>query len=414
MAIQILKGGLKKEVQKPQIPINKEESTTDAIIRNIKRAPVTVAKLAGVPGDIYTALTGDEAGAITSKDIESGIERLTGSEKGAFKPKGSLEEFGDMLISDAPFLAFSAATGGLGALLPATARSVGANVGIKAAQESGFGPVGQIFGSILGAKAPGKISSVAKNFIKKNPQQTTKNLLTHMQKAATENYNKSNATLKNVKGDVGQLPNELLEIVKDVNFIPNKKNLSAALDIERVFEDIEAGKLSINDAKKYAQNFKNEGYNKNHSMNITNAYKRAGKTLRDWIYGLEDQVGEGITQYKRADQLHTLNKSQQEFERIVNSSAQLRNLWNKSFLNSAFSYGTKKLGTIPASRAYRYWREPETRQYLKEIYDAIELGSDKEAIIAMNKLGKSAIEYQNKELDNKEPKKFKILKGGLR
>lgn len=418
MAIKILKGGLKAlEPEKELLTsLKKPESISESIVRNVSRIPLSVLKpVAGVQ-DIYEGITGDkEGGWFNSEQLERGYEKLTNAPKGYYKPQGTFEELGDMIVSDAPFIAASALTGGLSALAPSLARSVGANVGIKGAQEAGFGTVGQIVGSILGAKSPAKIQSIVKGF-NKNPKIATKNLLTHMQKAATKSYDSSTKELHNIKGPVKELPKNLQNIVEDVGFIPNRKNISAARDIENVLEEMYGGKLDINKAKKYSQKFKSEGFNKNHSPEIKNAYKKAGMTLRDWIYDLEPEIGKGISDYKRANELHTLNKAQNKFEKIINESASAKNLFSSSFLSSLISGGVKKAGLIPVSRAKKFWREPEAREYMKEIFDAIDFGADKEALIAVHKLGKSAKEYQDKikGLQEADKPKFKVIKGGLK
>lgn len=353
----------------------------------------------------------------STESLRSKAEEKIGYKKGSLKPEGNIENLVDMIGQDLPFLAASYLSGG-GALLPSLARSAGANIGIMGARGLNLGPLGEIAGSLIGSKlskTPGKIAGIAKGFGTKAVKQSKRNLLTHMKDVTRNSYTESENLLKGKSADVKPLENVLSKQFDDIAArFDTKENAQALKNFGKVFDDAYNGQLDINLAKKFKQSFSNEARNQSHTPWMKEQYRQASDHMRDWIYSQEESLGKGISDYKRANDLHALVKTQEGFEDLINKSSSLKSILSKSFLKSAFANGLKLTAIKPSSRVYRFFQEPEAKAYLTDLFSALATDQEKEAVLALNKLGKSAIQFEknDKNNNNEKPKGFKVLSGG--
>jgi len=348
----------------------------------------------------------------TTNELRNKVSEKTGYERESLQPKGFGEEVIDLTAGNLP-LAFM--TGGLSAAT--VGRDLLGSAGQLTARKAGLGTPGEIGGAIIGANLPELAkwggTKILNAFGKSASKQKPQNVLSHVKDVTRENFNNSTEALKGKSGPAAELVDSFEKYYDDISVgFENAENKQALKDFSHAMNQISEGKLDINKAKLLKQSFSNEAYNKNHSSGIREKYRQAADTIKGWIYGQEETLGQGISDYKRANELHTLVKDQEKLERIIDSNATLSSLLSKSFLKSIFSTGVKVGGIKPISRAARFFGTPEAQKYWGQATKALAIDNKDAVVSSLTKLGRGAIEFSAKNVSN-IPRGIKVLSGGL-
>ncbi len=257
------------------------------------------------------------------------------------------------------------------ALLPGSiwanaGRELTASAGGQAAEEAGFGPEGQLVGSLIGGYAGSKaVNKVASKYFQKGG--TIENLEKLAEKTESQLYSKQkklgekSVSAPKYQRQLNQLYNEIV----DDSGIPSTTKNELIEKMKTYEQDIAGGKLKpnklaertkqINSAYKFAKNSNEKNYLKRIQKEMFEEADRIGKSRKQWYKSYSDARSIGRAQSYKLELPEMIDETPKLLKFIPNRLAQ-------AVVGVTGALGANKGGQILGFLS----ESPQTRQLLQQ------------------------------------------------
>jgi len=340
------------------------------------------------------------------KNIGKAVESFVGK-KGYLDPQYPYEKTLDKFVNFVPRIIIAGSSwpsAALGAVLSVE--------GDEAAEALGFGPVGQMAGSLLGG-ALGNVFAKGKGLSKVEELAT---------KAKDKNYAIARNIAPKIKVDASELGNKLENYIEEASrTLPLKSNQSTITNLidANQYLDAHSSVQNVWDAKKKLNDLIYDP--KLTSNAVRGFYTRARDDIRDYITGpIAQQFPEFAEPFLKAESLHTGLKAGNSLQRMLhkipgigqfvkaadpytNALAFGSGWYYKGLPGASKAYLVKKAAT-DSFKAYQLAKNPDIRSIMYEIGEGALTHQPEQVLPALRKLDDLV-----KKIKGPENKRFEAI-----
>ncbi len=345
-----------------------------------------------------------------TQQARTSLEESRGLKEGSLTPKGFTQETLDRIYSDSPFLAATAASGGLSSFFPALGLSTSANAGAQVGKELGGGPIGELLGYLggaaTGAKGLNKLQSLYQGYkTGLSPKQVATGVRPHLEKVSREAYKNSEKLFKDFKVPAEPIEELITPIQQSLTRGATSKAKTEVLkNIEELTNKFQQGQVPIQDLIDFKKDFNKFGYSRNSEE--APYFRGLARQLKDYIQEAGAKNPEALKAFNQGEQLHGLLNSGQEVLALLKDTFSPATFTKSKLLKSLFGIGGQALNLFPAADAAKFLiRRPEARKYYADVIKAAASENPAAAIGSLKSLVKMVGQYEGNESLGKKPVK---------